>query len=64
MLFFKVVLEAIESGTLLSMDMTQKVVREKWGSFLVVCAMALQLQRAVNTGTSKSYIPLVYVIQS
>jgi hypothetical protein len=64
MLFFKVILEAIKSGTLLSMDMTQKVVREKWGSFLVVYAMALQLQRAVNTGTSKSYIPPVHITQS
>ena len=53
LLFFKVIIEAIEMDALFSMDMQQRIVREKWGSFLVAYAMALQLQSVLNTKTSK-----------
>ncbi|KAI5072170.1 hypothetical protein GOP47_0012276 [Adiantum capillus-veneris] len=44
LLFIKVILEAAPIGAMLSLDMNERVVREKLGSFLVIAAMALQLQ--------------------
>eukprot|EP00250_Pteridium_aquilinum_P005413 c15504_g1_i2 orf=265-705(-) len=53
LLFIKVVLEAAAMGAILSLDMNERVVREKLGSLLVILAMVLQLQTMLNGKAAK-----------
>ncbi|MCO5564158.1 hypothetical protein L7F22_017814 [Adiantum nelumboides] len=53
LLFIKVILEAEPIGAIWSLDMNERVVREKLGSFLVMAAMALQLQTMSNGAAAR-----------
>ncbi|KAH7352617.1 hypothetical protein KP509_19G054300 [Ceratopteris richardii] len=48
LLLIKVIIEAAPMTAILSLDMNERVVREKCGSFLVISTMGLQIQSMLN----------------